>query len=279
MNVNIAMLMQSLARNVSLNATSTTANPRQFKGLIIEYVGAQVSALLTVGATSIAVAIGAQGAEAADTNFTVGATPGTIDLTNAAADTAGELVDFINNLTDYRARLVGLRRADVLTTSGYFVAASSQQAKGNGGYAANVAVAVALHLTCELSILDGQMYKGATTGTVDAKNLRRMNGIDGDFKKVSSIELHQVDETLTYTGAAVFEVIEVDDFNQTDEVIYSSTIPGATTVAGTKSFGQLGVSGITARYGKRLLVRFRAASTLSAVTSVTIYGRLKAAYL
>lgn len=251
-------------------ATSTTSNPRQFKGLIIEYIGSSASALITVDATSIACAIGAAGAEAADTTFTVGGTPGTIDLTNASADTAGELVDFINGLSGYKARLVGLRRSDDITTSGYFVAAASQQAKGNGGYAVNTAVAVAKHITAEISILDGNIYSGS-----DAK-AKYKGGVNSDYSRQSLVELHQVDETLTYTGTGTFEVIEVDDFNKTDEVIYSGTIPGATTVAGTKSFGQLGISGITARSGRRLLVRFRAATTLSAVTNLVIYGKLKA---
>lgn len=269
MNLSDVQLMQGLARNVSLSATSTTANPRQFKAIVIEYVGASASALLTVASTTLVSAIGNAGSEAADANFTVGGVPGTIDLTNAAANTAGELVDFINGLTDYKARLVGLRRADVISGAGYFVAASTQQAKGNGGYAVNLAVAVALHVTAELSILDGSIYSGSA-----AKD-KAIGGVNSDYARQSLVELFQVDETLTYTGAGVFEVIEVNDYLKTDEVIYSGSIPGATTVAGTKSFGQLGISGTTARPGCRLLVRFRAASTLSAVTNLVIYGKLK----
>ena len=269
MNLSDVQLMNGLARNVAMAATSTTANPRQFKAIAIEYVGASNSALITIASTTIVSAIGNTGSEAADANFTVGGVPGTIDLTNAAANTAGELVDFINGLTDYKARLIGLRRADVISGAGYFVAASTQQAKGNGGYAVNTAVAVALHVTAELSMLDGNIYSGSSVKD------KFTGGVNSDYKRQSLVELIQVDETLTYTGAGVFEVIEVDDFAKTDEVIYSGTIPGATTVAGTKSFGQLGVAGITAREGRRLLVRFRAASSLSAVTNLVIYGRLK----
>lgn len=278
MNSNLSLMGRELRQYRVFTATSTTSNPRQFKGLIIEYVGAQVSALLTVGATTLVAAIGATGAEAADPNFTVGAAPGTIDLTNAAADTAGELSDFINNLTDWKCRLVGLRRSDAITTSGYFVAASTQQAKVSGGYAVNIDVAVAKHITAEISILDGQMYKGGPGSDPGTKTLRRMSGIEGDYKKVSVVELLQVDETLTYTGTGTFEVIEVDDFNQTDEVIYSSTIPAATTVAGTKSFGALGGYGSGARPGRRLLVRCRGASTLSAVTNFAVFAVVRALY-
>lgn len=271
MNASDAELSRGLARNVVIATAATQPANRQMKGIIVEYVGAQQSALLTVGAQSIAVAIGNSAAEVADTNFTVGATPGTIDLTQTAADSAGELVDFINNLTDYRARLVGLRRADMISASGYFVAAASQQCKGNGGYATVIDVTVAKHVTTELSILDGVMFSG---GAVD-KTIRQFGGLNGDFKLQSVVELFQLDETLTYTGTGTFEVIEVDDFLKTDEVLYTNTIPGASTAAGSKSFGTLALAGLGARPGRRLLVRCRAVTTLSAVTNWAVYGKLR----
>lgn len=276
MNLDSLNLANSLGRNVAFTATSTTTKSRQFAGFIIQYVGASASALLTVGATTLVATIGAAGAEAADPNFTIGATPGTIDLANAAANTAGELADVINALADWKCRLVGLRRADVISASGYFVAATTQQAKVSGGYTVNYDTAVALHITAELSILDGGMAVGTAGQDANTRFLRRIGGSYGDNKFGSLVEVHQVDETLTYTGAGTFEVIEVDESLQTDEVLYSSTIPGATTAAGSKTFGQLGVSGVTARVGRRLLVRARAASTLSAVTQFTVYGKLKA---
>lgn len=264
-------MMNGLGRNVTMAATATdlTTMPRQFKAMIIEYIGTSASALITVGAQSFASAIGPLGSEAADAAFTIGGTPGTIDLTQTGYTTAGPVADFINSLPGYACRLVGLRRGDSITTSGYFKAATSKQAANNGGYAPAVDTTVALQITAEISILDGSMYAGTD---IFAK---KAYGTNGDHRKNSLVELHQVDETLTYTGTGVFEVIEVDDYANTDEVIYSGAVPGATTAAGTKSFGQLGVSGLTARVGKRLLVRVRAATTLSAITSFVVYGRLK----
>lgn len=273
MNTSEVMLMNGLARNVAMGVAATNPTTRQFVGMIVEYVGSSASCLATTtGGNSLAFAIGALGAEAADTNVQIGATPGTIDMTQAAADTMGEIVDYINNLADYKCRLVGLRRADASATTGYLVAVSGVQCKVAGtGLALAVSTADAKQVTCEISMLDGNMFSG---GNVD-KTIRQFGGLNGDFKRQSLVELYQVDETLTYTGAGTFEVIEANPFAKTDEVIYTSTIPGASTAAGTKSFGQLGVSGITARPGCKLLVRFRAAATLSAVTSLAVFGKLK----
>lgn len=272
-NLQALQLMQANARNASMSVAATNPTIRQFVGIIIEYVGASASCLITTAAgNSIASKIGALGAEAADPLFTIGAAPGTLDLTAAAGDTMGEVVDFINNLADYKARLVGLRRSDTSSTTAYLVAVTDQQAKVAGvGLSLAVSTADAKQVTCELSMLDGNMFSG---GNVD-KTIRHFGGLNGDYKRNSLVELHQVDETLTYTGTGTFEVIEVDDKAKTDEVIFTSTIPGASTAAGTKSFGSLGVSGITARIGRRLLVRFRGASTLSAITNLTVYGKLK----
>lgn len=269
--------MTGLGRNVSMAVTADDPTTRQFVGLIIEYVGSSASCLITTASNnSIASAVGASGSEAADANFTVGSTPGTIDLTNAAADTMGEVVDFINSLADYRARLVCLRRADDADTTGALVAVSSQQAKVSGGLKLATDTSVCKHVSAEISVLDGSMFAGGGTSSqsADTRTVRNMAGLNGDFKSNSLVELHQVDETLTYSGTGTFEVIEVDDFNRTDEVIYSGTIPAASTSAGSKSFGQLGVSGVTARQGKRLIVRIRAATSV-AITSFVVYGKIK----
>lgn len=277
MNSDQILVMNGTARNVVMAVTADDPTTRQFVGLIVEYIGAEDSCLITTASNnSIASAIGAEGSEAADTNFTVGSTPGTIDLTNAAANTMGEVVDFINNLADYKARLVCLRRADDADTTGALVAVTSQQAKVSGGLKLAVDTSVADHVSCELSILDGTMFSGGSTSgqTADNRQVRNIGGLNGDYKRSSLVELYQVDETLTYSGTGTFEVIEVDDFNKTDEVIYSGGIPAASTSAGSKSFGQLGVSGITARVGRRLIVRLRAATSV-AVSNLAVYGKLK----
>lgn len=263
MNSDQIAVANGMARRFSAVATGDDSTIRQFIGLIIQYVGSQASCLITTASNnSIASVIGALGAEAADANFTVGSTPGTIDLTNASADTMGEVVDFINGLADYKARLVGLRRADDADTTGALVAVTSQQAKTATGLGLAIDTSVAKQASCSISILDGRLANGSAEGSV---------GTDSDVARTAINELHQVDGTFTFTGTSVFEVIEVDDALKTDEVVYSNTIGaviGATTVPGSKAFQANGV-GLQARTGKRLLVRARSSSTF-AVTNFNV---------
>jgi len=232
-NASDTQLASLLARNTvyAASAVHPTA-PQAFVGLIVEYVGAQASCLLTTtGGNSLASAIGAAGSEAADPNFTIGSTSGTIDMTQTTANTMQKIVNFINGLGDYRCRLVGLRYADTSTTTGYLLAVSNQQAKVPGvGYAFAVDTANALNITCEISCLEGAMYSGGSvpTGTASASersvNVRMMGGLNGDYKRDAINTLYSVDETLTYTGAGTFAVYAVNDLLQTDRLLYTGTI-------------------------------------------------------
>lgn len=270
MNSEIATIAERLMvpRNFAVVADDPTT--RQFLGMIIEYVGSQASCLITTASNnSIASAVGAAGAEAADANFTVGSTPGTIDLTNAASNTMGEVVDFINGLADYKARLVGLRRADDADTTAALVAVTSQQAKVKGGLGLAIDTSVADQVSVEISVLDGKIANGATEGQV---------GTDSDSKRAAQNFLRRVDGTLTYSGADVFEVIEVDDAAQSDRVIYSNTISAvlaASTSAGTEDFTNAGLSqGLASDVGKRLILRLRAATSI-AITNLNVIGATK----
>lgn len=98
----------------------------------LRYVGAQPSCLITVAASGdISSAVGVSASEAADTNFTVGATPGTIDVSNGAANTMKEVVDFINNLSDYECWPVDSLPDEALESggTGLILAAADGQAK------------------------------------------------------------------------------------------------------------------------------------------------------
>jgi hypothetical protein len=256
MNVDQAALAEStlVTRNVAINADDPTA--RQFVGMIVEYIGSSASCLITTAANnSIASAVGAAGSEAADANFTVGATPGTIDLTNAAANTMGELVDFINGLADYKARLVGCLRADDADTIGALVAVTSQQAKvANTGLALALDSSVCDHLSFEVSSYDGFMYSGTSKKTPQKES-------DAGRHAVNS--LVRIAGTLAYTGADLFRVWEMDDFNKTETLIYQqlvSVVLAASTSAGTTTFPG---AGITGKAGTRLLVRASAATTMA----------------
>lgn len=250
-----------LVRNAAISADDPTQ--RQFVGMIIEYVGSSASCLITTAANNtIASAVGAAGSEAADANFTVGAVSGTIDLTAAAADTMGEVVDFINGLADYKARLVGLRRADDADTVGALVAVTSQQAKVSGGLKLAVDTSVADHVSFEISALDGTIVPGAAAGNT---------GLGSDWNRHAENSLRRVDGTFTYSGADLFRIYEVDDENKSDELLFQTTISAvlaASTNAGSEEFPS---PGITARRGRRLLVRLSAATSI-AVTNCSFLG-------
>ena len=266
MNADQAVLAGAMIQNRMMGIGADDPTQRQYLGIIIEYVGAQPSCLITTASNnSIASAVGAASGEVADPNFTVGSTPGTIDLTNAAADTMGEVVDLINGLADYKARLVACRRADDSDTTGALVAVSGIQAKVPGGLGLALDTSVCDHVSCEISALDGMIASGTVEGQV---------GSNGDSKRVAVNALVRVSGTLAYTGNDLFRVYEVDDENKTDELIYQqlvSVVIAATTVAGSTTFPG---DGIVARNGRRLIVRASAATTM-AVTNYNVQGTTK----
>lgn len=257
MNNDQAELAINLAQNRSIGIAADDPTTRQFLTMIIKYVGAQASCLITTAANnSIASAVGAAGSEAADANFTVGSTPGTIDLTNAGADTMGEVADFINGLADYECRLVGCLRADDADTTAALVAVTSAQAKVSGGLGLAPDTSVAKNLTFEASCLDGGLANSGNLGEAQV-------GLNNDNRRVSVNSLLRVAGTLTYTGADSFKVYEVDDENKTAALIYQqliSVVIGASTVAGSTAFPN---SGIVAGNGKRMVVRLAGASSFA----------------
>lgn len=263
MNLAEAQLAQNSILYRAAGIAADDPTQRNFIGLIIEYVGAQQSCLITTASNnSIASAVGSTGAEAADANFTIGATPGTIDLTNTAADTMGEVVDFINGLADYKARLVSLRRADDSDTTGALVAVTSQQAKVAGGLKLATDTSVCKHVSFSISTLDGNIAAGSQVGD---------QGVDTDYSRRAVNFLRRVDTTLTYSGADLFRVYEVDDEAKSDELLFQTTISAtfaASTSAGNEEWT---APGLACRPGRRLLVRFSAATSI-AVTNMSFLG-------
>jgi len=125
-------------------------------GLRIEYFGAEASCLITVTADGdLQSAIGDLGSEVADTTFLEpGGTPGTIDVSDALANTFGLLVNVINAIPYYRAHLVDVLAAD--SSDDTLNAASAAQAKVEGGLALVKDTSVALNLSLAISGEDFQ---------------------------------------------------------------------------------------------------------------------------
>ena len=88
-------------------------------GLVVRYVGSQASATVEVAATSgdITFKHGDLGSEAVDSTIDSGGDdPGVIDVSDANANTMGEVVDLINASPNWEAYLVDCLRADASGT-------------------------------------------------------------------------------------------------------------------------------------------------------------------
>ena len=85
--------------------------------ILIQYIGTSASGTVTIEASGdLTLKSGALGSEAADTTLECpvsGALGGVIDVSNAACDTMGEVMDIINaDASDWRAVLIDARRSD-----------------------------------------------------------------------------------------------------------------------------------------------------------------------
>ena len=86
-------------------------------GLLVRYIGAEVSATVTVLTGDYTFKHGASAAEAVDATIDSGGDdPGVIDVSDANANTMGEVVDLINASANWEAILLDALRADASTT-------------------------------------------------------------------------------------------------------------------------------------------------------------------
>lgn len=82
-------------------------------GLTLRYIGTEASATIEVNSSGdLLFKHGAAGGEVADTTVGIPTLNGTIDVSDAAANTFGEVVDNINNSPNWRAELVDTLRSD-----------------------------------------------------------------------------------------------------------------------------------------------------------------------
>ena len=91
------------------------------------------SGKVQVTTTTLVFVSGLAGAEAAEALIQCGATPGTIDLTAAACDTIGEVVDIINASTSDRWKAVNWASLRTDSTNDKFIAAASASANARTG--------------------------------------------------------------------------------------------------------------------------------------------------
>lgn len=201
--------------------------------LRVKYVGSEKSATVTVSAAGdLTFKHGALGAEAVDS--TVGAA-GVIDVSAAAYNTFGEVVDNINGSANWEAYLVGALRAD-----------SSDASTGS------------LLVRSETTILpktDLALYKDTSKVLELAIRVGKRSATSGSEEKAAS-EIFSITSTNTFgSGTSLIKIYEVNDAEKSETLIYQKA-GGATTVEQTQTFvsngrGFLGVS----KQGNHLLVK------------------------
>lgn len=247
--------------------------------LLIKYVGQQASGTVEVSAAgAITLKHGAVGAEVVDNTVECdaaiaasGSRVGVIDVSVAACDTVGEVVNIINSQS---ANWVVVPLNSIFTDdlncagSGCLKLLAATQAKTNTGTRAMVfETSVAKNVTLMLAKPEYQQDIGTYltnkgSGTTITANKFLPSAFTGRTL-VSSCR-----GTFTYTGAGAWSVILVKpNYNkvastETYLVLMSGTVPSASTVNSnfvTLADGQR----IVAPEGYKLLLRFTAVTTLT----------------
>lgn len=230
--------------------------------MVLFYIGTGVNGKVVTASGTITLTSGAAGSEAADTTIECPlAAPyaGILDVSNAACDTVGELVDLVNSTagSKWRAFPVGALRADVLTTTNLVAATYASANLPNGAQLA-VDTSVALHT----SIVFGTVQaKVSDFFTADGKALS--NPYRGQWVMFTTL-----DEVATYTGAGLVEIYDVEvvfsangKYTETATKVLSRTTPGATTAWGnlTPNNG----FGIWFKKDHKVLIRLKAVTTFT----------------
>ena len=244
MNYETAALAKMVSKNRIIHHETDL-----FPMMAVRYIGAQASGLFGViaAAEGFTFAHGVLASEIADTTIQVGSTPGSIDVSNAAANTMGEVVDVINASANWEARLIGALRTDVPNAGGTsFVAYAAAQAKSTNGL-----------LVRATSAVDDRACIGAFTGAWNALT----GGNPFESSANNTYSLLEIDSTVTHGGVGLFSVYMVDETTDVETLLFS-VVGAATTVLQTINLFN-GEGGLTADKGKIFKIR-TAATALTA---------------
>jgi len=242
MNADRISIVNALAIQKALYAADD-----QDVAIVVKYVGAQDSGTVQVAAAAEMLLFkhGALGAEIADTTIQIGATPGSIDVSNAAGDTLGEVVDHINSSANWEAKLVDALRADVPNAAGTsFLVMAATAAKTTAGVQLLWDTSVDFNLTRCISAVAFEVQKKADGNPWSPDESDYINGL---------ISWEQLS---TYVaGTTAMQVYEVDRATNRETLLISKAA-AATTVVGTKDYSAVGNGwGICAAKGCDLVVR------------------------
>ena len=234
--------------------------------MLVRYTGTSASGTVAVDAATgdLTFLSGASGSEAADTSFECpvsGALGGIIDVSNAACNTFGEVVDTINGLctgcirNNWTAVLVGAMRSESTDNTNITLSATTANAPEGLGLLFDGVV------TFRTSIALTQ-YQNLTSYVSD----NRYRLVENPFAGQQAV-LHQVTATSTYGSGTsdhvVYCVALVNSRTNPTETVTSYRRPaGATTVASTLDFPY----GLSCPTGQKMIVRTDNSAAMSAST-------------
>lgn len=250
MNLNQILEARALATVVPHNITAVDKGP----WMVVQYVP-----VFGTGGAAATVEV-----EAATLTFTVdGATPagtdaigtdGSFNLTGAAHDTMGELVDKINAILAWRAYLVGALRSD---TSGSLVVAGSQSCFGDNG----ATLFSDTSTTKEISI--------AISGEKFINNGRAGHLTDAGDQCENSMLYASV----LVTGGTTQDINYFTGKQGTAEVQLGSSVDMDTAVEKEQGEANLAEVFVAAKRGERLIVRFQGGTTAPTAPAFHVDGK------
>lgn len=272
------------ARTIAQAQTSTTAGD---VAMYCKYIGSSACASIAVdaGTGDLTFTEGTCGSEAATSTFECpvsGALGGVIDVSNAACNTIGEVVNIVNTTSSgWRCLPFGALLAD--SSNDTIATISATQATGPDGLALYFDDAVTFGASIVLSPVtnDGgssaRGYSKLSTGPFATTFLQKPYANPAKQALLQSAQI-----TTTYgSGTSAFSVIAVDrtfgtTSSETSYTIWPSTALGATTVA--KTFGSCdtpatgcdpawGPSGLLCPAGMQCILRVANSEALSAITA------------
>ena len=208
---------------------------------IVRYVGSEDSAQVTVASGDLTFQHGDLASEAVDDTIDSGGDdPGVIDVSDANANSMGEVIDLINASANWEARIMGCLRADasagwLLDRSETDITSATSFLPLFGDTSANFSVAVCIGPQA-LEVL-----KGATVGTwvTDALIAR--------YRSDVSLITHNS------TFASGVATINIYDRIGTVETLIHSYAGAATTVEATKDFLDHAIESLAV--GHELMIR------------------------
>lgn len=231
------------------------------EALHIRYIGSQLAAHVSLAATTGDITF-EQGATTAAANTTtgdnpqVGATPGIIDMSNAAVDTIAKLCGAINATTDWEAWMVdvpGDEATELSTGNGLFVDnLTDQDCTGAQGYT----------VLLETALMVAEEYFAGIT----------FNGPSNTPHPHDANTEHlllEIRALATYTTAhhTSIVVLACDDVLGTSEIIWGPTEAGATTVEKVINLSGVPITGVD---GRRISVKMYSSDEALTVTRLVL---------